>query len=410
MMYKKVSFFVFSIFYILWAGLAEAAPIRIEAARVGQHKDMTRVVLESDKPLKPKLFTLRKPYRVVLDFQGELDIEPVLDHVKRPPKSLVQGMRAGTFKPGVTRMVLDVGRAVAVTKFVIPASRKTGYRLVLDLTPTTTMPVMTAVDTTKSKDEKPSKNSMLFGGSKAESKASRPPKGKRRLTYIMIDPGHGGVDPGAVTPSKTYEKNIVLSVSKRLERWLDAQPGFAAKLTRKTDIYIPLGERVKMAHDFGADIFVSIHADAHRNRKVKGGSVYVLSEKSSDKEAARLAAAANKGDEIAGLDLSHESADVRGILIDLTQRETMNRSALLAKDVLAEMDKKIHLRKKRPQFAGFRVLKAPDIPSVLVELAYLSNRSEERLLKQKSHQQKLAEAVGRGIVKFAKGNVHKEGQ
>lgn len=378
----------------------------IEKVRVGQHNQTTRVVLESNTPLEPRIFTLRSPNRVVLDFP-EINFSRSLASVNQPPKSLVTNMREGLFKPGVTRMVLDVKQPVAIKKFNIGESEGFGYRIVLDLTPTAkpTPAVTEKIIPSIKKAEAPK-------AKRQQATIKLPPvqpapKKKGDPIVVMIDPGHGGVDPGAVTRSHVYEKHIVLSVAKRMQKELNNTHGYKAYLTRDKDIYIPLAGRVKKAQEVNADIFISIHADAHRNRKVRGGSVYVLSEKSSDKEAARLAAHANRGDIVAGLDLSEEQPEVRDILIDLTQRETLNKSTILAKDVIQKLRPVVRLRKKTPLYAGFRVLKAPEIPSILVELAYLSNSSDEKNLRSPTQQRKMAKALSDGVQAFARKNIHR---
>jgi N-acetylmuramoyl-L-alanine amidase len=213
---------------------------------------------------------------------------------------------------------------------------------------------------------------------------------------VMIDPGHGGVDPGAVK-HKIYEKNLVLQVGKKLRDELNRTPGIKAYMTRDRDIFVKLSKRVKKAQSKGADLFISLHADAHKSTRVNGASVYVLSEKSSDKEAQRLARHANESDALGGLDISHESSDVQNILIELAQRETLNKSALLGNEILSRFGRVVKLRKKNIMFAGFKVLKAPDIPSVLVELSYISNHKDRKKLQSKSGQSKMSKSIAEGI-------------
>ena len=216
----------------------------------------------------------------------------------------------------------------------------------------------------------------------------------------MIDPGHGGNDPGAIGLKKNYEKNVVLSVAKRLARQLDDIPNVEVHLTRDRDTYVKLDERVAFAQRRNADLFLSLHADAHRVRSVRGGSVYVLSQRASDKEAARLAREANKSDRVAGVAMKDEPPEVRNILIDLAQRETMNKSAILGAAVLREMDKVVHLRKDDVLFAGFKVLKAPEVPSILIEMGYMSNPEEERKLITTYHQNRIARALRDGVATY----------
>ncbi len=361
------------------------AEIVVEKVRLGQHTGKTRVVLEVSKAVSPKVFTLLNPNRVVLDFP-EVKFKPDLSSVELPENGYVGKMRQGLFKPGVVRMVLDAKRSVSPRVFSIPASGRFGHRVVIDLIPRKGRDVLAPVPST----EKIIRLAPVVRKVKSSS-------GKDATLVVVIDPGHGGVDPGAIGLKKTREKDVVLSVAKKLKKELNKLKNVKVYLTREKDIFLKLDDRIAFAQRRDADIFVSLHADAHKVRSVRGGSVYVLSERSSDKEAARLAREANRGDLFAGLDISHESHEVQSILIDLTQRETMNRSSQLAQKVLTQMGKVGKLRKKEVLFGGFRVLKAPEIPSVLVELAYLSNPEEERRLRSSANQQKIAVALAKGI-------------
>ena len=364
-----------------------AQALDVNTIRVGQHGERTRIVLETNRDVAPSVFTLPTPNRVVLDLPVT-EFKTSLSSVELPEGSLVSGMRAGLFQPTVSRMVLDVTRPVEVNVFGLEATKTRPFRLVVDLTP--------------------AKHSVVSGKPVPQITAPAPhtqtpvppahalPEKDGRIV-VVIDPGHGGVDPGAVGYSKTYEKHVALAVSKKLRDELEKIPNVDVYMPRDRDIFVKLEDRVRKAQHRRADVFVSVHADAHRSRSVRGGSVYTLSERASDKEAARLARHANEGDLVAGVDMSHESPDVRDILIELAQRETMNRSNELAADVLKEMGKVVRLRKDTPQFAGFRVLKAPEVPSILVELSYMSNKTDERILRDKNHQQQLARAIKRGV-------------
>lgn len=360
--------------------LGWATPL-VKEVRVGQHAEKTRVVLESNQPLKPKVFTLTNPNRVVLDF-SETKFKDSLSTVKYPPGSLVRKMRQGLFKPGTIRMVLDTNQATKPRVFSIPAAKDRGFRLVIDLLPT---------------DQAVIKQPAQVLPKPIPAPVSQPARKANQGIVIVIDPGHGGVDPGAVGRHKTYEKNIVLEVSKKLQKKLEKMPNTHVYLTRNKDMFIKLSDRVKFAQEKQADLFISLHADAHKSRKVKGGSVYILSEKASDKEAARLAQGANEGDIVAGIDMAHETPEVRNILLDLTQRETMNQSALLGRHILENLKKIAYVRKDHVLFAGFRVLKAPEIPSALIEIAYLSNPNEEKLLRTESYQNKVASSIAKGV-------------
>jgi N-acetylmuramoyl-L-alanine amidase len=212
---------------------------------------------------------------------------------------------------------------------------------------------------------------------------------------IAIDPGHGGVDPGTVGGSGTYEKHITLSMAREIRDRLQATGRYKVVLTRDRDIFVRLRDRIAVSREAGAELFVSIHADAIENRRIRGLSVYTLSEKASDKEAAALAEKENKADLIAGIDLTKETPEVTNILIDLAQRESMNQSARFAARLVKELARETKLLRNTHRFAGFVVLKAPDVPSVLMELGFLSNRQDEAALKRKSYRAKLIAAMAR---------------
>jgi N-acetylmuramoyl-L-alanine amidase len=220
-----------------------------------------------------------------------------------------------------------------------------------------------------------------------------------RKKVIVIDAGHGGKDSGAIGINKILEKNVTLTVAKKLKGQLEKQ-NFKVILTRNSDLYIKLRKRVRVARDYKSDLFISLHADYHKNKKVHGVSVYTLSEKASDKEAEALARRENKEDLIDGLDLSVESKEVTNILIDLAQRETMNQSSYFVNFLLEELKHKTKLLQRTHRFAGFAVLKAPDIPSVLIEMGYLSNRNDAKLLTNSIYHDKLVDGITKAIEKY----------
>lgn len=363
---------------------------QVDKVRMGQQKDATRLVLESKyQTVKPiKTFSLVSPPRFVLDFP-ETKFKTDVVHLKTPKGGIIKGVRQGLFKPGVTRMVIDLEKPAKPSVFALKKSGSKGHRLVVDLSPASSKEIASQQKLQK-----------RMAAVKAKAPEVVTFDKKTEDIIVVIDAGHGGVDPGAIGKYKTYEKHITLAVAKKVAAEINKKKGYKAYLTRSKDIFVPLSERVKMAQRRRADVFVSVHADAHKNRKVRGGSVYVLSDKSSDREASRLARNANRGDLIAGIRMNNEPSYVQKILIDLTQRETMNKSALLAKEVLDQMKGAVKVRKKKVAFAGFRVLKAPEIPSILVEMSYLSNPTEEKQLRSKKHQQRLAKAIASGVENY----------
>jgi N-acetylmuramoyl-L-alanine amidase len=310
------------------------------------------------------------------------------------------------------------------------AAQNRGPRLVLDLIPSKARVKMaqsvkkpspaerrsSAQPTASPKQERPAEaiNITQAGGPIVIEQPSANPsiitsgKKRRDKIIVVIDPGHGGVDPGAIGKNKTYEKDVVLSISKQVRDIINDTPGYMAYMTRDRDVFIPLAQRVRTAQRKQADLFVSIHADAHANREIRGGSVYVLSETSSDKEAERLARLANEGDMVAGIDLSEEDDQVRDILIDLVQRETMNKSAVFAREMLNEMNRVVKMRSTEPRFAGFRVLKAPEVPAILIEASYMSNPEDEKMLNNAKAQKRLADSIARGIFNYSRKYLNAE--
>ena len=229
----------------------------------------------------------------------------------------------------------------------------------------------------------------------AEPRPTKTPVSKAHL--VMLDPGHGGLDPGAIGLSGVYEKEVALATAREVARLLAASKRFRVELTRRDDEFIALPDRVAQARAAGAELFLSIHADALPDAGVRGASVFTLSEKASDKEAAELAARENKADLIAGIDLSRHEPVVSEILLDLASRETNNLSIRLARELVSELGRDVRLLNNTHRSAGFAVLKAPDVPSALVELGCLSNRVEDRLLQQTSYQRKLATGIARSV-------------
>jgi N-acetylmuramoyl-L-alanine amidase len=292
--------------------------------------------------------------------------------------------------------VLDLkGPARLDKSFQLAANRTAPHRLVLDLKPTNRATFLRTANVVRPWPK---------GAPKARAApAPRPPisqpkrKGKK---VIVIDPGHGGVDPGTISKLGRQEKSVTLAVSRMLKKELEKQGQYTVKLTRNRDIFRRLRDRVSYARNADADLFISVHADSIDNKRVRGATVYTLSQKSSDREAGALARKENRVDIIAGVDLTGESDEVTSILIDLAQRESMNYSATFANMLVPELAKRNVVRRNAHRFAGFRVLKAPDIPSVLVELGYLSNRQDEKVLISKSGQASLAQSIAKAVDRY----------
>ena len=368
-----------------------AATPQVTSVRVGVYSAKTRIVLDIDRSVTFDSFVLPEPYRVVLDM-SEVTWSPKLRNA--PTGGLVTGMRFGLFRPGASRVVLDSSGPVRIDKvFIIPPSPKyRSYRLVVDIAKTSRQAFMMSYRQPEATAaSRPASVPVPF---------RRPPAPADEKKLIVIDPGHGGVDPGAMSRSGVWEKHIVLAFSRELKQSLLATGKFRVRLTRDKDVFIRLRDRIAIARRAGADLFISVHADSIGNSKVRGTSVYTLSERASDKEADALARKENKSDLIAGVDLDDQSNDVVNILIDLAQRETMNESAVFARKLVDEMGKTRKLLRNTHRFAGFAVLKAPDIPSVLVELGYLSNRSDEQMLRNPRKRKRLAEAMATAVDRY----------
>ncbi|MDP6786978.1 MAG: N-acetylmuramoyl-L-alanine amidase [Rhodospirillales bacterium] len=382
---------------------ASAEAIVVTDVRVGQHGDVTRFVLDFTHKVEFTLFTLAEPDRLIIDL-------PEVGW-RLPPRPLprrtgvLKTLRYGLFKPGLSRVVVDLTRPVAARRaYLMDPEGGRGYRLILDLVPATraaflavgkvapapgTAGVQASPTGTPRRDVVATARRPLF---------PTPPRkpemgGVKRV--IAIDPGHGGVDPGTVGRSGIYEKDITLSMAREIRDRLQATGRYKVVLTRDRDVFVRLRDRIAVSREAGAELFISIHADAIKNSKIRGLSVYTLSEKASDKEAAALAEKENKADLIAGIDLTKETPEVTNILIDLAQRESMNQSARFAARLVKELARETKLLRNTHRFAGFVVLKAPDVPSVLMELGFLSNRQDEAALKRKSYRAKLIAAMAR---------------
>jgi N-acetylmuramoyl-L-alanine amidase len=337
------------------------------SARIGEHGDHTRFVMELSDPVKLRVFTLAGPDRMVID------MPEVLWRVQTPDrpsgKGTVMDYRYGLFRPGDSRLILDLnGPAAAAEPMILPPQAGMGYRVVLDLFPTTQA---------KFDESAGWPTDLRAREAAAETITSAgPPKPALARKVIVIDPGHGGIDAGTTGVDGLKEKDVVLDEARRLAKALEKR-GYAVHLTRDTDVYIPLRERVAIARSYDADLFISLHADSNPDSGVAGASVYTLSERGSDKEAAALAKKENQSDIIAGVDLKGQDDTVSHILIDLAQRDTINRSARFAQTLVTELPRATDIIARAPhRSAAFAVLKAPDVPAVLIELGYLSNAGD----------------------------------
>ncbi|HEX4080591.1 MAG TPA: N-acetylmuramoyl-L-alanine amidase [Rhizomicrobium sp.] len=351
-------------------GPADAQPIVMDA-RIGERSDRTRFVVETSDPVRIRVFTLAKPDRVVVDMP---EVQWRLGAAPRPSgRGAVKSYRYGLFRPGDSRFVIDLNRPVSVAPpLVLPPQGGYGYRIVLDLLPAT----QASFEQTSGwpADLRAREGREERAAAAAADETAILQKAVRRV--IVVDAGHGGIDSGTRSAGGAMEKDLVLDEAFRLGQELERR-GYVVHLTRDSDVYVPLRERVDAARSYRADLFISLHADSNPDPRIYGASVYTLSEASSDRQAAALASKENQSDIVAGVDLSGESSPVASILIDLAQHETMNRSARFAQALVTELGHATDILPRAPhRSAGFFVLKAPDIPSVLVELGYLSNAGD----------------------------------
>lgn len=366
-----------------------AVKVVVSDIRVARRGAGTRFVFDLSGRVPFKIFTLANPDRVVVDLPEvgwRLPARPL-------PKSIgfLEKLRYGLFRPGVSRVVMDVTGPVRVigSRLLAPREGKQ-YRLVVDITRAVKKAAIAAL--TPSPPRRAAKKPPPPRGK---------PAGRRGNKWVIaIDPGHGGVDPGTLGFAGVREKQITLELARAFKKRLERSGRYRVVLTRDRDVFVRLRDRVARARAAGAELFISIHADAIKNRSVRGISVYTLSETASDKEAAALAKKENKADLIAGIDLTGETPEVTNILIDLAQRESMNQSARFAAGLVKELRGVARILRNTHRFAGFAVLKAPDIPSVLLEVGFLSNRYDERNLKSGKYRARLAAALTRAVDRY----------
>jgi N-acetylmuramoyl-L-alanine amidase len=373
---------------------------KVSGVRIADRGTETRVVFDLSSPVKHSVFVLQNPDRVVLDIE-HCDANGKLK-ASRIGGTLVKELRYAQKTSDKLRVVLDLNRAVSPKSFLLPPSAGKAYRLVIDLSSTTAV-AGTEVVTTVSAETIPEITQESKKPKVEPVIAMKDAPASFRDVVVAIDAGHGGKDPGATGRGGTREKDIVLAISKRLKKLIDNEPGMRAFMIRSGDTFVPLRGRIEKASKQNADIFISIHADAAVNRRAKGSSVYVLSQHGATSEAARiLAKRENESDKIGGVSLENKDDVLKSVLVDLSQTATIDASIDLAEDILKELGQVGNILRDKVEQAGFAVLKSPDIPSVLVETAFISNPQEEKRLKTASHQQKLATAILKGLRRYTK--------
>lgn len=359
---------------------ASGSAAAIAGIRVGERGTETRFVVELSGSETPRyhVFTLADPYRVVIDFPGLSS--RLSESVGENGRGVIADYRYGVFQNNTFRVVIDATGPVSVARnFILDRQGGFGPRIVLDLAPSDRESFIKSAGLPKS--DRAAVAAEAVATERPVSTPTNPTARQNHRRVVVIDPGHGGIDPGTHgRTSGVVEKDVVLAFGKELARRLRATGRYDVHMTRDKDVFVPLRGRVQIARSHGADLFISIHADSISRSDVRGMSVYTLSETASDREAADLARKENLSDVIAGIDFQGESREVTGILIDLAQRETKNYSARFAKSVVSYARQSTTLLEPTHRFAGFVVLKAPDVPSVLVELGFLTNRSDEKQL------------------------------
>lgn len=412
------------------AAEAALAASEIRSVRLWRAPDNTRLVFDLSAPVQHSVFTLEAPNRIVIDVEGA-ELKTRLEQLAIT-KTPITGLRAAEQAPGKLRIVLDMAAPVAPKSFTLAPNQQYGHRLVVDLFDqeegASAAAPSAAAQPAASAPARPQPGVAVAGNSPAASAsvpavaaASTPapqtvvpaapaparlppaPRGKRNIV-IAIDAGHGGEDPGALGPRGLHEKDVVLAIARELQRQINQEKGFRAELVRTGDYFIPLRKRTEIARKKGADLFVSVHADAAPSSSAFGASVFALSDRGATSETARwLADSENRSDLVGGVgsvSLDDKDRMLAGVLLDLSMTATLSSSLDVGHKVLSNMGRITPLHKRRVEQAGFMVLKSPDIPSILVETGFISNPAESQKLASASHQQALARSIEGGIRRF----------
>ncbi|MEM7618575.1 MAG: N-acetylmuramoyl-L-alanine amidase [Pseudomonadota bacterium] len=424
----RISIFHILLFLGILIHVSFAHALEIKKVRFGEHPDKLRTVIELDQETEFKVFTLpkleNKPYRIVVDVPR---FNWNAGNINLPKRNHVTDVRTGTVNNDIMRVVIDMAKPTTLkTAFILPKSGSNPVRLVIDSQSVSSSAFESKGKKTIGDLNVPAKSLDTIVAEQSGSNSHKinpiealkervgtiiPPKkpayttstsgstqSPLRKPLIVIDAGHGGADPGAIGANKMKEKDITLSAAKILKRHLESTGRYRASLTRDTDKYLKLYQRVAIARKKEADLFISIHADSINRSNVRGASIYTLSNTASDKQTAKLAARENQADLIAGVDLSHEDKEVANILIDLAMRDTMNQSKFFANTVVDIMNQKgLRTLTKPHRYAGFAVLKAPDTPSVLLEIGFMSNKQEANLLATNDYQKKIAKVLSESL-------------
>lgn len=425
---------IITLFSLLWISQAQAA-VAISAVRIWPAQDYTRITIESSKAIRYKQFTIKNPERLVIDLE-KVDINDILNSLSSKIDNddpYIKSLRVGRFKPEVVRLVLDLKSEIKPQLFNLKPVAEYGHRLVIDIFPAqpvdpiiallqsagvtihTTEPVPANMPDLTASAEADKSIPDKTGPTIANTTPSVPPENiqqpygppdkSKRILIVAIDAGHGGEDPGARGRRGSHEKNITLSIARKLKAQIDDTPGMRGVLIREGDYFLPLDVRVTKARIARADLFVSIHADAFVKPHARGSSVFALSESGATSTTARwLAKKENEADLIGGVNIAAKDPYLARTLLDLSQTATISDSMKLAKHVLGELGGINTLHRGKVEQAGFAVLKSPDIPSILIETAFISNPAEEAKLNDSSYQEKMALAILGGIKRYFSKN------
>lgn len=378
------------------AGAASAG--EVTGLRFGASGTRTRVVLDLDRSVTYDVQVQTAPNQLTIDLDGvQWRVPP---SAEGPPRGLVQAHRFSPMTPGKSRFVVEMAKPVRIVGAILlpPSQDSITYRLVVDVVPDPNAASAPAVQQEAARALMPAIPNPQAPPAPIPEPVPVPKP--RTLPVVVLDPGHGGIDPGATAVDGDYEKDLVLEMAKELRALIERSGRYRVVLTREGDQFIQLRDRIAIARELGGNIFISIHADSLRLAEQRGASIYTLSEKASDAEAARFASQENKADILAGTDLSQHDAVVATILIDLAQRDTNNKSITFADIMSEELAAVTPMVKRHRRFAGFAVLKSPDIPSVLLELGYLSNPDDARNLAQSNYRAKLGQAIVRSLDRY----------
>jgi N-acetylmuramoyl-L-alanine amidase len=388
------------------------AGVNVVAVRVWPAADYTRVAIEHDtESLRYSTTMLADPARFVVDLYDMALNDKLRELIARisADDPYLQSVRVGQYQPGVVRIVFDLKQTIKPQVFSLPAIAQYQNRLVIDLYPEVDAdPLMTFL--ANYEKERATPPAVARAPEISDPAKAKPPSLARkpvvnRLVTIALDPGHGGEDPGAIGKRGTYEKNVVLSIARRIKKRIDEEPNMRAYMTRNGDYFVPLHVRVQRARRVQADLFISIHADAWISPTARGSSVYALSQKGASSAAARwMANKENSADLVGGVNIRHKDPQVAEMLLDMSTTAQIKNSLQLGEALLQEIGGINTLHKSRVEQAGFAVLRAPDIPSILVETAFISNPDEELRLKDQAYQEQMADAIMEGIRRYFRAN------